>query len=120
MENKMNNIKIEKWKHDRGTRCCDALAKGTLLWGSTYATGASALAYVITPMVSDEKPMYSELFLESLLIFPLCGTVGGYISWRLRNYRPVRPVRHKNRRRRNTIHRLKAYRRRTAMRFRHA
>ena len=114
-------MKSRKMKRmERGMRWREALARGTLVWGSVYATGASALTYVITPMVSDERPMYSELFLEALLIFPLCGTAAGYADWKVRKYLPTLVRRLKRRKRRIDRERFLAHKRHGGVRPRHA
>ncbi|VGO12925.1 hypothetical protein PDESU_01479 [Pontiella desulfatans] len=93
----MNNKTIHI-KRTRKTSLADALAKGALIWGPAYSLGASTAAYWLTRLLTDAVPAYSDIFIDSLVIFPLWGMVGGAAKWMLINNKANRTKRPRGRR----------------------
>ena len=77
----MKRNAIEPWNRKRQTRPGAALAKGALLWGSTYATAASIVAIYLTP----GAPSCMETFLSALLVMAPCGAFAELVKKRILN-----------------------------------
>jgi hypothetical protein len=93
-----------KRKHD--TSLSHALSKGALVWGPIYSMGSSTAAYWIGNLANGSSPAYGDIFLDSLVIFPLIGILGEVAKWRIKNHKP-----------KNRIHRKKSNRRNRTNRF---
>jgi hypothetical protein len=85
--------KSETWK--------SATAKGALVWGSIYSTATSGAAYLLAPVVTGSTPAFSDIFVNSLVIFPTAGAARGLVMWRMKKDRL------KSRRHPLTVHRKK-------------
>ena len=82
------NRKITPMKDRRDRRLSDALAKGALLWGPIYSVGATTAAYWLLVALTDETPVYADILLDSLMIFPLWGVVAGFAKWMIMHHKP--------------------------------
>ena len=82
------HMKTKTRKNTRKTRRTDswnrAAAKGALVWGSVYSTATSGAAYLLAPAVTGTTPAFSDIFLDSLVIFPTAGAARGLVMWRMR------------------------------------
>lgn len=90
-ENKNKIRNTETWK--------GATAKGALVWGSVYSTATSGAAYLLAPAITGAHPAFSDIFLNSLVIFPTAGAARGLVMWRMRKAKnkPVDAFTSKNR-----------------------
>lgn len=78
-ENKI--ISNETWNH--------AAAKGALVWGSVYSTATTSAACLLAPVVNGGSVVFSDVFVDSLILFPSFGAARGLLMWRLRKNKGV-------------------------------
>jgi hypothetical protein len=58
-----------------------ALAKGALVWGPTYAIGATTAAYWLTVALTGKTPAYSDILASALPVFAAWGMVAESVKW---------------------------------------
>lgn len=66
----------ESWKR--------ATARSALVWGTVYSTATSGAACLIAPVAHSGALSFSDVFMDSLIIFPSAGAAHGLLLWRAR------------------------------------
>jgi hypothetical protein len=78
----MKTKKTEMKHRDKnGNTWNEAVAKGALVWGTVYSTASSGAAYLLAPVVAGTHPAFSDIFMDSLVIFPTAGAAKGLAYW---------------------------------------
>ena len=88
MNAKKTEIGHTKTNRDSWNR---AAARGALVWGTVYSTASSGAAYLLTPMITGSTPAFSDIFVNSLIIFPTAGAARGLVLWRMKKERQRKP-----------------------------
>lgn len=70
------NLSTETW--------IGATTKGALVWGSVYSTATTGATCLLTSAASGAQPAMTDIFVNSLIIFPPIGALRGFIMWHVR------------------------------------
>ena len=76
-------------KRNRPLKLSNALMKGLLLWAPAYAAGAGSSAYWLTRLLTDRKPVYTDILADALMIFMPWGLLAGAAKWVLIRHRRI-------------------------------